>query len=87
MISESKRIEFRLNFEIFKKTLPTLLPDHEDEFALMRHGELVDYFATAADALRAGQQSYDDDLFSVQKVTARVADFGWYSRAPNQKQL
>ena len=87
MISDCKRDELRRNFEIFKKALSTLLPDHENEFALMRHGKIVGYSATARDALNEGLHEFDDGLFSVQEVTTRVADLGWYSRAPIRKRL
>ncbi len=87
MISEIKRVELRQNYEVFLQALPTLLPDHENEFVLMRHGEFIAYFDAVADAVMAGRRNYEDDLFSVQEVTTRVADLGWYSRAPIKKRL
>ncbi len=87
MISESKQVELRRNFEVFLQALPTLLPDHENEFVLMRNGEFIAYFEFAPEAVRTGRRRYDDDLFSVQEVTTRVADLGWHSRAPIKKHL
>ncbi len=87
MISESKRVELRNNYTEFKKALPTLIHDHENKFALMRHGEIIAYFETAPQALKAGRRKFDDDLFSVQEVTDVAADLGGHSRAPTDDRL
>jgi len=83
MVLHAQKIaELRLNYDVFMRALPTLLADHDGEYALMRHGIVVAYFETPSGALRSGRAQYTDDLFFVQKVTSRAADFGWYSRAP-----
>ena len=84
MLSDDKRVELRANYQAFKKILPTLLDDHRGEFALMRHREIVGYFARAGEAWRHGCSAYRDELFSVQEVTDVPADFGWFSRVPGQ---
>lgn len=87
MISENKRAELRHNFEIFKRSVADLIREHENEYALMRHGEIVAFHDTASEALRAGRDDFADDMFSVQKVSTRAADFGWFSRAPIDERL
>ena len=82
MISDDKHSQLERNYVAFMKVLPTLLPDHSGEYALMRHGAVIEYFHSAVAALSHGRTIYDDDLFSVQEVTTRTADFGWHSRAP-----
>lgn len=87
MVDQRKLSELRHNYEAFARALPTLLPDHEGKYALMRHGRLIDWFDRPGDALRSGRERYEDGLFSVQEATNRVADLGWYSRAPADPSL
>ncbi len=87
MISDRKRDELHRNYEVFMEALPALLPEHEDQFVLMRHGKLIAYFNAVADAVMAGRRNYEDDLFSVQIVRRVAADFGWYSRAPGNETI
>ncbi len=83
MIASQKREELRRNYDAFLQALPDLLPDHEGKYALMRHRSVVAYFDSPREALLSGRARYEDDLFSVQEVTNKTADFGWYSRAPS----
>ena len=69
------------NFEAFRKRLPDLLKTHPNEFALLRNGEVAEFFDTAKDAVVYGQKRSEDGMFSVQKVASAVADLGFYSRA------
>jgi hypothetical protein len=82
MIEARKFAVLRENYDAFKEALPRLLIGHEGKYALMRDRQVVDYFDTPGEALRSGRARYGDELFSVQEVTNRAADFGWYSRAP-----
>ena len=75
--------ELQNNFAVFEKALPSLLKEHRKQYALMRHGEIVEFFDTAADAVRAGRRLYPDDLFSIQGVTDRPIDLGYHSHAVN----
>ena len=67
------------NYETFRKLLPELLKTHEGKFALMRHGEIVEFFGSMNDAIRHGQCTFDDGLYSVQEVTDVAVDLGWFS--------
>ena len=82
MMTPQKETELRRNFEEFKKILPTIVDAHESEYALMRNGEILDYYVSASKALKAGIGRFDDELFSVQEVRTNPADFGWFSRVP-----
>lgn len=81
MLTDAKRAELHANYKAFVEFLPELLAEHEGQFALMRHREIVGFFATPGKALVQGRDSYDDELFSVQHVRKSIADFGWFSRA------
>ena len=68
------------NFIAFKKMRPELPKEVFGKFALLRDGEIVEYFDSAGDALKYGKLKFESDgLFSIQEVTYRIVDFGHYS--------
>ena len=70
------------NYRIFEQQLPQLLARYRGKFALMRDGKIVAFFDTARDAFIAGQKLFaQDNLFSIQEVTATPIDLGWFSHA------
>ena len=73
--------QIKTNYDAFVQKLPELLATHRDKFALMRDGEIVEFFDTAADAFRAGQRLYQDQGFSIQEVTDSEVDLGFFSYA------
>jgi hypothetical protein len=87
MITEQKFSALERNYAAFIRMLPNLLLEHEGQYALMRDCSVVEYFASARDALLAGRGQFADDLFSVQQVRRSQADFGWFSRATNDPRL
>ncbi len=80
-MNENLQKEIDANFEAFQKVLPDLLPSEADRWALMRHGECVDFYDTLRDAETAGRAMYKDRMFSVQQVSTAVVDLGWFSHA------
>ena len=69
------------NYEAFKAILPELMRSDANRFALMHDGEVVACFDTSRDASQAGKQLFENDFFSVQKVTVRPVDLGYFSHA------
>lgn len=69
------------NYKRFKELVPNLIEKHRGEYALLRGGEIVEIYATAADAMKTGQKFYDDGLFSIQKITVEPEDLGYFSHA------
>lgn len=69
------------NYESFQKLLPDLMRTEPGKHALMRHGEAIEFFDSARDAMIYGQKSYPDGLYSIQQVTNRVIDLGYFSYA------
>lgn len=57
------------NFESYKSALPNLNAAQLAQHALLRDGEIIEFFDTARDAFRAGRQLYPDHHFSVQEAT------------------
>jgi hypothetical protein len=78
--------QVRANYSAFERKLPTLLTSQRGKFALMRHGEIVEFFDTARDAFVAGQKLFaGDQLFSVQEVIETPIDLGFFSHAGPQR--
>jgi len=78
---QSARDQVDRNYEAFRALLPTILPLHQDKYALMKDGVAVGFYTTLEDAYMTGNQFYKDQPFSVQKVTDMVVDLGFFSHA------
>jgi hypothetical protein len=83
---ERVREQVDRNYRAFAEKLPGLLASHQGKFALMRNGEIVEFFDTARDAYVAGQKLFEaDQLFSVQEVIETPVDLGFFSHAVSQR--
>ncbi len=81
MASQEKQTEIDDNYRAFAEILPELMLKHSGKFVVMRHKEPVGVFDTARDAMVHAVASYKDGLFSVQEVTQKAVDLGWFSHA------
>jgi len=79
--AQAKLAEIDGNLEQFLRQLPSLMAEHEGEYALLRRGAIVDYYPSAIDAQIAGNQRFEDCMFSIQQVARVVAELGRYSYA------
>jgi hypothetical protein len=79
--SRTKQEEVDRNFEFFQQELPHLLQERMGKFALIRDCKITGFYDTAQDALTAGSKLYQDGLFSIQQVTEKIGDLGFYSHA------
>ena len=79
--TSSKSEEIDRNLERFLAILPTLLPDHAGEYALLRQGAVVGFFPSALDAQIAGNRQFDDELFSIQPVDDCPGHLGYFAYA------
>ena len=78
-MDDAKQAEVRANFDAFQGKLPELLKTHAGKFVVLRNREIVDVFDTFADAAKFGTKMYADDMFSVQEVTERHIELGFFS--------
>ncbi len=53
----------------FRRLLPSIIINHEGEFALMRDGNIIRYYPHHFVADSKGQKFYPDGRFCVMKVT------------------
>lgn len=77
----SKENQVNINYAAFEKKLPSIIIHHRGEFALMKDGEIVDYFDTARDTYSAGIRLFGEDNFSIQEVVETPVDLGFFSYA------
>ena len=74
-----QRQEVDRNYDAFTRVLGSILRAHRDQLALMRDGQIVGYFDTPKDALRAASERFPDGIFSIQEVTDEPIDLGFWS--------
>lgn len=79
MDHEAQRAEVDRNYDVFMRMLASLLPDHRNEWALMRDGQIVGLFAKPGKANCAGVKRYPDAIFSIQEITDEPIDLGFWS--------
>lgn len=74
-----QRLEVDRNYDAFMRMLSSLLPEHRDEYALMRDGKILGFFDKPGEANRAGVEMFEDGIFSIQEVTDEPIDLGFWS--------
>ena len=85
-VSKEKKIEeIEKNYEFFKSNLSELLETHKNTYALIRQRKILNYFKTIYDAEKFAREKFDDNLYSIQKITNKPIELGIFSRAFNQR--
>lgn len=79
MDAARQKLEVDRNYDVFVRILSSILPEHRDEFALMRDGKIAGFFAKPGDANRAGVEQFPDGIYSIQEVTDEPIDLGFWS--------
>jgi hypothetical protein len=82
----ANREQIEKNYKAFQERLPSIMAEQRGKFALMRNGEIVDFFDTARDAYIVGQKLYPDG-FSIQEVIETAVDLGYFSHALPERQV
>ena len=80
-VAQDIQSEVDRNFEAFRAMLPDLLKDHAGKYVLLRDTKLIQKFDTAGDALIYAQAQFSDGIYSIQEVTGRTIDLGFFSHA------
>ena len=78
---QAAQAEVDRNYEAFKALLPGLKATQAHKWALLHDATLTAVFDTVRDAHLAGVKLYPDACFSVQEITDRPVDLGWFSHA------
>ena len=73
--------EINKNYKVFEGQLPDLMNSQPGKFALMRNKKIMQFFDSAGDAMIYAEAQYSDGLYSIQKITVRTTDLGYFSHA------
>jgi hypothetical protein len=81
------RIELEIdrNLYAFLPLLPNLLASHEGEYALLKDQRVVSFHRKLSDALETGENEFQDGLFSIQQVTDKPVELGFFSYADHSR--
>ena len=67
------------NYQYFKTILPDILHIHQGKYALLQNRQVLAYYDTLEDALMTAHAFCAEDGYSIQEVTDRVVDLGYFS--------
>jgi hypothetical protein len=81
MTPKAAREQVDKNYDAFVGMLPSILPVHQNKYALLKDGEVVGFYSTLEDAYMTANRFFPDQPFSVQKVTDMPVDLGFFSHA------
>lgn len=80
-MTDLRRAEIDQNYDFFQRNLKRMLSRHEGQYALLRHKEIVGYYAAVGEAYRDAVGRFPDRLFSIQLVTREPVELGNWSVA------
>jgi hypothetical protein len=83
-MAETLDAEVERNLFAFLPRIPALMKTHAGEYALLRKQEVVSLHARLSEALSEGEAKFADGLFSIQQVTDKPVELGFYSYAGHQ---
>jgi hypothetical protein len=83
MADDPKLAEVKANFSAFQAKLSELVQTHAGKFAVIIHGEIIEFFDTIGDAAKFAAKMFEDDMYSVQEVTERKIELGFFAIALN----
>jgi hypothetical protein len=69
------------NWEAFQATLPSIIGQYRDKYALMKNQEILGYYSSPQDAKSAADSFIPDGVYSIQQVTEIAANMGFFNYA------
>ena len=72
-------VEVQRNYKALQRLLPDLLETSPGQCALLRHEKLIAIYRTDREARWEGAHRFPDGEFSIQPITERAIDLGWFS--------
>lgn len=73
--------EIERNLFAFLAQVPELLEEHRGHFALLKAQRVVSIHDKLSQALAEGAKRFSDGLFSIQQITDRPVELGFFSYA------
>lgn len=80
-MSNTIEIEVDRNLFAFLPKVPELMKEHAGEFALLRDQQIVSLHKRLRDALHEACEKFSDGRFSIQEVTEKPKELGFFSYA------
>ena len=82
----SAELDFEIdrNLYAFLPRIPQLMSQHPGEYALLRNQEIVSVHKRLRDAIEEASEKFSDGLFSIQQITDKPVELGFFSYADNQ---
>ena len=76
-------LEFEIdqNFDFFQRNISRFIDEYRGKFALLRSGDVVRFHDSIVAAESAGAQEFSDGIFSIQEVTDKPVDLGFFTHA------
>jgi hypothetical protein len=78
--------EIDANFDFFQRSLGSFLPQYDGKFALIKNCTVVRFYDNEFEAEAEGEERFADGLYSIQQVSEKPADLGFFSYAYNHGQ-
>jgi len=77
--------EIDRNLFAFLTQVPDLLADHRGDFALLKSQRVVSIHSKLSQALAEGAKRFSDGLFSIQQITDKPIELGFFSYAEDHR--
>lgn len=77
--------EIDRNLFAFLPQIPTLLEQHRGEYALLRDQHIISLHKRLSEALAAAEAKFPDELFSIQQVTDKPIEQGFFGYADHSR--
>lgn len=76
-------LEIDRNMFAFQSQLAGILEKHRGHFALLRDQQIIEIFQSLRKAIEVAHHKFSDGRFSIQEVTDRPIDLGFFSHVEN----
>ena len=72
------------NLFAFLPKIPELLDQHAGAYALLKDQKIISLHQRLSEALASAEAKFSDGIYSIQRVTDKPVELGFFSYADNQ---
>lgn len=84
-MSSDIETEIDRNLFAFLPEIPKLIERHRNKYALLRDQKIDGLYTRLSEALRAAHTKFPDGLFSIQQVTDKPVELGFFNYADHSR--
>jgi Family of unknown function (DUF5678) len=84
-VSTELEVEIDRNLFAFLPHIPKLVQEHKGQYAILKNQEVVSIHDRLSEALEIAQSKFADGLFSIQQVTDKPVELGFFSYANHSR--